>query len=42
MDNRHLPPMLSVKLSIDWANPLWYWFLGVTGTLIAAIVLALV
>ena len=40
LDYRHQPPVLSDRLSIDWSNPLWYWFLGVAVTVTAAVLLA--
>lgn len=41
MDHRHNPPIISLSLHWDWANPLIYWFIGVVGTLTAAVILAL-
>jgi len=39
MDCRHNFPILSLRLWLDSANPLLYWFVGVVGALLAAILL---
>jgi hypothetical protein len=42
MDHRHKPPIISLDLHWDWANPLVYWFIGLFGVAAAAIILVLV
>ncbi|MEW6578336.1 MAG: hypothetical protein AB1435_03985 [Chloroflexota bacterium] len=42
MDCRHNDPIISLTLWIDWANPLWLWFVGVMGSLAAAVLLVAV
>jgi hypothetical protein len=41
LDHRHKPPCVSIRVQIDWSNPLLYWCLGVFGAVTAAVVLAL-
>lgn len=40
MDNRHKPPIISVRMHIDWTNPLLYWFIGWFGTIGLLVLLA--
>ncbi len=40
MDSRHNDPIISLTLWVDWSNPLLLWFVGVMGSLLAAVALA--
>lgn len=40
MDCRHNFPVLCLGMSLDWSNPLLYWFVGFVGSVAAAVLLA--
>jgi len=40
MDHRQKPPIISLRMHVDWANPLLYWFVGWFGGIGLLVLLA--
>jgi hypothetical protein len=40
MDHRHKPPIISLRMHVDWSNPLVYWFIGWFGGIALLVLLA--
>jgi len=40
MDHRHMPPIISLQMHVDWSNPLLYWFVGWFGGIGLLVLLA--